>query len=101
MKVVDRLEQFPSFCLVTGNAEGPFVDFEAHYDQAQIGLHVEVVKQAARKLGMVEAEFIEETLQKLTEAQEALESQRAIVEEAQAVLDFKRKIEEVPDASAA
>jgi hypothetical protein len=101
VKVVDRLEQFPATCLVTGNTQGPFVDFEANYDQAQVALHVEVVRQAARKLGMVDAPFLSETLEKLEQAQAELREKAELIAQAQAVLDFRQKMEEATDASAA
>ena len=97
MKLVTSLEHEPAKCVVTGDIEGPFVDFECWSPQVdpRIALHAPVIKQAARELlGMVEAEEVEALKKQLSDYALRVEEAEALLAKYSALAEAERELEE-------
>lgn len=69
MRLVEAAEFFPSACAVTGRGDGPFVDFQASAPWVDPHVYVrqDVVREAGKLLGLVEASELEKAEARIAE----------------------------------
>ena len=96
MKVVDRAEHPPGLCAVTADIDGPFLDTEAWcpYVDPRIYIHVPVVEQMGREIGMVSGEKVSEMQAKLDEYGEKVRQLEALVAGYEKVKDLEEMVSE-------
>ncbi|HEX6456244.1 MAG TPA: hypothetical protein VF009_06960 [Solirubrobacterales bacterium] len=70
MRLTEVAENTPRNCAVTGRDDGPFIDFQKVIDSplpTHLYLHVLIVEEAAKRLGMVPAKDVEKLRADLAE----------------------------------
>jgi hypothetical protein len=95
-RLSEKLVHPPAKCLVTGDIDGPFVDFGSwgshnfepyeSYDP-HVALSVGVVKEAGKLCGMVPREDVERLKERVEKAEAELEQVKAHAATIQRVLD--------------
>lgn len=71
MRVVERAERLPRHCVVTGRANGPFVDFQVEVHPPSpnqphnLYIHKAILEEAAKKCGMVPKAEVDRLLDQL------------------------------------
>lgn len=86
MRIVERADNPPSKCCVSGFSDGPFIDCDARLGAVDphIYLNLDVAKQIGRFLGMVDGEEHEHLKAKLAALEETLVELSKELDEAQA-----------------
>ena len=91
MKIVEKAEQPPAKCAVTGDIDGPFIDTGAWLPQVDpyIYLHVPLVEQMARDLlGMVPEKDVQALNDALEQVTDMYEDQKKELEALRAYMNI-------------
>lgn len=85
MRFVQIAELAPRICAVSGRGEGPFIDFQTVIDRplpTALYLHVGIVEEAAKELGMVPGREVDALQDQLKEMGAELERVKEIMQTA-------------------
>jgi hypothetical protein len=82
-RIVDEAEFFPSYCIVTQRGDGPFVDTGANVTDIDphVYLKVDVAKDIARCVGMVDQSELDTALARVAELEEQVTEMKEKVTE--------------------